>query len=283
MIFTDKEIRGRFFVIDGDARPSEEFNDILLLPGISFYEVMRVRGKTPLFLDDHLERLTASLQAGGGKAGLPAEVIKNSLQLLVTANGSISEGNIRLVLHFPNSHFEKPLLFCHYTCHYYPSAEEYASGVELVSIHAERPRVHAKIIDPDFRLKVISRISEANAFEAVLVNSKGFITEGSKSNIFMIRSDTVLTPPVTDVLPGITRKYVLNLCHLDGISAVEERIRFNEAGNFDSCLITGTSPGVLAVSNIDQIRYNTGHPLLRRLSAGYETMVSEYIDKHKFE
>jgi branched-chain amino acid aminotransferase len=283
MIFTDKEIRGDFFVIDGNEKPSGIFDDSLLLPGISFYEVIRVRDKTPLFLDDHLDRLTASLQAGGGKAGLPAEGIKNSLRLLVAANRSISEGNIRLILHFPHSRIDYPVLFCHYTCHYYPSAGEYSSGVALISIHVERPRVHAKIIDPDFRLRVISKIREANAFEAVLVNSKGFITEGSKSNIFMIRNDMVLTPPVTDVLPGITRKYVLNLCHLDGITAVEERIRFNEAGKFDSCLITGTSPGVLAVSNIDQIRYNTGHPLLRRLSAGYETMVSEYISKHKFE
>jgi branched-chain amino acid aminotransferase len=283
MTLTDKEIRGDFFVVDGNEKPAETFDGSLLLPGTSFYEVMRVRDKTPLFLEDHLDRLNASLQAGGDKAGPPAEAIKSSLRLLVSANRSISEGNIRLILHFPPSGNEKPAIFCHYTHHYYPSAEEYASGVALVSIHTERPRVHAKIIDPGFRLKVVSRIREANAFEAVLVNSKGYITEGSKSNIFMIRNDMVLTPPVADVLPGITRKYVLFLCRFAGIPVAEERIRFNEAGEFDSCLITGTSPGVLPVSSIDQTRYNTGHPLLRRLSAGYETIVSDYIDKNKFE
>jgi branched-chain amino acid aminotransferase len=283
MAYTDSEIRGDYFIINGKEKPAGLFDGGILLSGVSFYEVMRVKEKTPLFLEDHLDRLAASLLAGGVKAGLQSGMITKCLRLLITANESVNEGNIRLILHYPPGKDENPEVFCHYTFHYYPSAEEYTSGVSLVPLYIQRPRVHAKIIDYGFRKAVISKIKEANAFEALLVNAEGFITEGSKSNVFLIGNDKVVTPPAAYVLPGITRKYILYLCRLAGISAMEENIPCSEAGNFDSCFITGTSPGILAVSNIDKVRYNAGHHLLKRLSADYKTLVSEYINKHKFE
>lgn len=283
MAYTDSEIRGDYFVVSGKAKPAGLFDGAMLLSGISFYEVMRVKEKTPLFLGEHLDRLSASLLAGGGKAGLPAEIIAKNLRLLITANEQINEGNIRLILHYPPGKDENPAIICHYTFHYYPSAEEYASGVSLVPLYIQRPSVHAKIIDYGFRTAVASKIKEADAYEALLVNAEGFVTEGSKSNVFLIGDDKVVTPPAADVLPGITRKYVLYLCHLAGISAAEENIPCSEAGSFDSCFITGTSPGILAVRNIDQIRFNTGHPLLRKISGDYERMVFQYIEKHKLK
>ena len=87
----------------------------------------------------------------------------------------------------------------------------------------------------------------------------------------------------TDVLPVITRKYVLHLCRDSGIDIKEERIRYSETGSYDSCFIRGTSPGVLAASRIGSQMYNTAHPLLQKVSRDYEKLVSKYMEAKKIQ
>ena len=75
----------------------------------------------------------------------------------------------------------------------------------------ERENPNAKIINLSFREKVNKKIREKNAYEAILVDRKGYITEGSKSNIFMIKDNMLLTSPVKAVLPGVTRGEIIDI------------------------------------------------------------------------
>jgi branched-chain amino acid aminotransferase len=270
------ECRGEFFVINGNLRQITEFDSSILRSGISFYEVIKVREKIPLFADDHLERLSGSLMENKVKHAPDDKLIKSNLQILIDKNTSISGGNIRLILHFPEKLDDRPDIYSYYTSHYYPSAKEYTEGVRVVLIHLQREKVHSKIINMNFRTHLNKIISDANAFEGILVDKEGFITEGSKSNFFAIINDQLVTAPEKDVLPGITRKHIFSICADTGLKIIERKVHISETGKFDSCFLSGTSPGILAIRNIGPNRFATSHPLLIRISEEYEKLVRNY-------
>jgi branched-chain amino acid aminotransferase len=280
-LINTNENRGEFFIINGKGKPGGKFDSRILHAGVSFYEVIKIKEKTPLFLDDHLKRLARSVHSGNSPACPPLKILREHIKLLVDMNSKIEEGNVRLTLHFPISLHDNPDIYACYIPFYYPTVKEYASGISLTPLHAERQNVHSKIINMDFRSAVNQKLQDDNAYEALLIDNEGYITEGSKSNFFMIRGNTIVTAPEKDVLPGITRKYVLEICRSLDLDIKEFKIHFSEAGNYESCFITGTSPGVLAVRNIGPKSYSHDHHLLNLISRKYEKLVGDYLRIHK--
>jgi branched-chain amino acid aminotransferase len=276
------ECRGNFFISDGKVNRSGLFDENILVTGISVYEVIKVKEKVPLFFEDHLARLfNSAAVAGAGK--LPqGPLIEKSIKLLISKNPEIIEGNIRILLHFHGSLDQMPSLYCYFIPHYYPSREEYELGVPVILLEAERRFLHSKIINLEFRAKINQEIKNKNAYEAFLTDSNGYVTEGSKSNYFVIKNQSIFTSPGTDVLPGITRKNILDICLKSGISAEEKKIHLNDLKDFDSCFISGTSPGILPVRNIEATFFNVGHPLLKLLSLEYKKLTDNYILKNNY-
>lgn len=278
---SDNECLGDFFLKNGNIKIRKQFDDSILVTGISVYEVMKVKYKTPLFLEDHLDRLYRSAMVAGLEASFSRELVREYIRLLISQNHRINEGNIRLMLFYRDRFQENPDIYCYFIQHHYPSDEDYARGVTLVPLPVERQSVHSKIINIGFRSYITEEIKKENAWEALLTDKDGFITEGSKSNFFMISSNKIVTAPEKYVLPGITRKYVLDICSKSGMETEQRKIPFSEAGDFDSCFISGTSPGVLAVRKIGSLNFSPGHPLLKKLMTEYNLLIDRYISIHK--
>ena len=137
------------------------------------------------------------------------------------------------------------------------------------------------MIDSNFRQKVTDEINKANAFEAILVNSNGFITEGSKSNIFMIKEDTLYTSPLEDVLPGVTRGRIILLAKSLGISFEEKKISFEQLENIDAIFISGTSPKILPISKVDKINFNVENKIMQKLIKSFDEEIKIYINKFR--
>ena len=271
------ECTGDWFVEDGKLFPAESFNRERLVSGTSYYEVLRVIKKTPLFLEDHIERLLMSAKPGGAEIIPGAAQITENTDLILDNSSMSNQGNIRILLHYQTGLNKIPVICVCFVPHYYPSGEEYDKGVPVILVSAERVSVHSKVINLDFRNFIRQKIESEAAFEALLVSRDGYITEGSKSNIFMIANDLVVTPPVRDVLPGITRKYVMQICRDLGINLSERKIHHTELKHFNSSFITGTSPGIIAVKNIGTIAYTPKNEILERLSEEYMLIRENYL------
>ncbi|ADM27893.1 branched chain amino acid aminotransferase apoenzyme [Ignisphaera aggregans DSM 17230] len=89
--------------------------------------------------------------------------------------------------------------------------------------------------------------------EAILLDSEGYVAEGSGENIFIVKNETLITPPVyDDILEGITRNTVITLAKEElGLQVVERRIRREELYTCDEAFFTGTAAEVTPIIEID--------------------------------
>ncbi len=262
---------------DGHFHTCEAFTDEYLYRGKSLYEVMRVQQGVPVFLEDHLDRLKQSASMTGLKIWMSRKETGEMLRELIRRNQS-ADGNVKVVFNVQPSGSRHVLAY--YAPHYYPDAHQYEHGVEAMLYMAVRPNPTAKVINMQLRLEVFTAIIETGVYEALLVNREGYITEGSRSNVFFIRGDTVYTAPDEMVLPGISRKYTLQYLRKEKVKVSLEAVHLDELKNMDAVFLTGTSPKILPVKRITDTLHQPGHPLLRSVMRGYDEYMDDYIKSH---
>jgi branched-chain amino acid aminotransferase len=169
-------------------------------------------------------------------------------------------GNIRICLQKIGP--DSSQLMSYFVPYVYPELNMYLSGVQLVTYPHIRPNPGIKKWDNQFRTSVNQYIKEYGVYEVLLLNDRKQITEGSRSNVFFLDDDKrLVTPPEQDVLPGITRKYVLEICKRKRLEVLQRPIHLEELEKMKACFISGTSPKVLPVWQIDayQFRADENH------------------------
>jgi branched-chain amino acid aminotransferase len=241
-----------------------------------YYEVIRVVDGIPLFWEDHLRRLTDSV---AGQFTLPATLYAESLQLI--AVNALPAVNLRLVI-TPNQRV------LHLIPSYYPSAAQFARGVPTGLLQWERHDPNVKIIRADYKAAVAARFAEAGpfgpCFELLLADQQGLLTEGSRSNLFFIRGNDVLTAPDSLILKGITRQYVMQAIRTAGGSLVEQMITLADiaAGQVDAAFLSGSPIDLLPISAIETIELpSVVNPLFRSINAAYQAIVQQYLADHQ--
>jgi len=247
-----KECLSEFFLYKDEIKKKEEFEDNILNKGKSIYEVIRIIDGKPLFLEPHLKRMENSCKITGLKIWLTGDEIKSRIKKLVEVN-KVYIGNIKIIFNFSREN----VFVAYFSKHFYPPQKYYKTGVDTIFFHGEREDPNAKVINTAFREKVNEKIKENNVFEAILVDNSGNITEGSKSNIFMIKGEKVITAPVGDVLPGVTRNIIIKICSDIGFEVMEKKINYKQIEKFDALFISGTSPKVLPIKKVENIKFHS--------------------------
>jgi branched-chain amino acid aminotransferase len=233
------------------------------------YEVIRVTGGSFLFLNDHIDRLNNSAQLAGVNLTLSAAGVREQLEQLVQLNG-VQTGNIRMEYYFRAGKVEYRAAY--FIPHHYPSAKDYRDGVRTSLLVAERTNPNAKIVQAELRDRANRMIAEKSLYEVILVHPDGYVTEGSRSTVFMVKDGTVHTAPEADVLPGITRRYVLQACRDLSVPLVEARIATGDLPGMDAVFIAGTSPGVLPVALVDGYEFDPANITVRQIMGKYDEL-----------
>ncbi len=268
---------GNYIWLDGAIVPASG-NEEIPSGEVSFYEVIRTRNGLPLFFNDHMNRLKDGISTRYNLEEDIAADVRAGLNALVSHERH-DEINIRVTVTF--SGYEHSLHICCVPS-FYPSETMVKEGVPLILYHAERLDPGVKMLNNRLRISVNAELSKRDAYEALLVNRDGFITEGSRSNIFFISEEgTIHTAPDRLVLSGITRRYVAEIIRKEGITLIQEAIKESDTGRFRSAFITGTSPMVLAVKSIEERQFNVADPLIGRLRAIYSVLADRSMNDYK--
>jgi branched-chain amino acid aminotransferase len=262
-----------FYILDRVLKRTDTFDDSFLSCGINLYEVVKVVDGIPLFLNDHLDRLNASSQ----KLDLTfrartAETLPLVRQLF-KANRQ-DTGNVKMVLHLEKD-TGKQFFILYQVPHFYPPPEMYRLGADLVLLKEERPDPGIKNWRPGFKQRIAEMKNSSGAYEVLLMNERGVVTEGSQSNFFIVSGNEIITAPKELVLSGITRKYVFEICSNAEIQITEKEFGMAELEKADGAFLTGTSPGILPVGRVNGLAFNTSHPLLANLRREFENLVWE--------
>lgn len=113
--------------------------------------------------------------------------------------------------------------------------------------------------------------------EALVLTQSGHISEGSAENVFMVRDDVLITPPVTEnILEGITRDSVLRIAEeIIEIETTERPIDRTEVFLCDELFLTGTAAQITAVTKVDHREVGAGlmGPVTKRLRETYDDIV----------
>ncbi|WP_026888231.1 aminotransferase class IV [Clostridium beijerinckii] len=238
------------------------------------YEVLRVIDRKPIFLESHLKRMKNSFDLINEEFPLSYDNISKEIDELIK-NENKSDGNIKITFGI-----NEKKLRVFFIEHSYPSDEMYINGVDTILYFGERENPNAKIINDTFREKVNKEIKDKNAYEAILVDSNGYITEGSRSNIFIVKGNKLLTSPVKAVLPGVTRGEIIDIANKVGIEVNEVEYKYSDIDKLDGMFISGTSPKILPIKTVDRISFNVDNNIIRKLMKEYDSEIEKYIKNH---
>ncbi|NFI56268.1 aminotransferase class IV [Clostridium botulinum] len=259
----------KFFIENSNIKEINQLENIKV-PGKVIYEVLRIIHGKPLFLENHLLRMENSFKLINIDQCLDNLKIRNDIENLVRENEKL-EGNIKLTYNV-----NEKVMRIFFINHSYPNEEMYKNGVKTILYFGERENPNAKIVNLNFREKVNIKIKENNAYEAILVDRNGYITEGSKSNIFMVKENVLLTSPIKTVLPGVTRSEIINIAIENGIKVEEVSYKYSDIEKLDGMFISGTSPKILPINQVDSIKMNSNE-IINKLIKCYNNKIIDYI------
>lgn len=240
--------------------------------GANVYEVVRAIDGKVLFWNDHYARLIASINALKPDFDFSGFDFPSIIRKLLKRN---NENNINVRINVFLGETTDVVLGL--IPSYYPDEAMYHNGVKTVTLQAERSNPVVKAVQPALKELVAKTISNAGAYEVLLLNKNGFLTEGSRSNLFLIRGKDIFTAPSNLVLSGVTRAKIFELCQTEDIKIIEKAIKLCDLNTFDACFISGTSPKVLPVCCINEVVYQTKNPILQIVTDRFNLLIKNAL------
>jgi len=262
------------------------------LYGDGVFETLRAYRGRIFQLTEHLARLERSASAVGMALPVTRERLADLARESLTRN-QLQEAYVRItVSRGPGEIGLDPALCKSPTLvviakpfEPYPKSF-YTDGVSVIIAQTRRnpPEAlppHVKSLN--FLNNVLAKM-EANAagsHEALLLNYRGEVTEGTTSNVFVVQGQRLRTPAVEcGLLAGITRGIVLQLAREGGIPVEERRLTVRDLTDAEECFLTNTTQEVLPVTRVDRRSIGDGRPgqITRRLHASFRAGLDRFLD-----
>ena len=165
----------------------------------------------------------------------------------------------------------------------------YHSGVEVIVANVKRNPIDS--IDPSIKsgnyLNNVLAYAEAKnqgAFDAIMLNHEGHVTEGTTNNIWIIKNDIIITPPLkSGLLSGITRMSLIQLAKENGLKLEERTFTPQELYSADECFLTSSTKELVPIIKIDGKSIGSGAPgkQTQQLHLLYKDHCVEYIRTHR--
>ena len=252
--------------VDGTwVHPDEatiSINDVAVLRGYSVFESLRTYNRRPFHLQDHLQRIYASANTIDLEVPWPPEHIANVIQETIEHN-SYKHASIRLLVTggvsddgiLPSG---RPSLIVMISALGERDMERFARGIKLITTSLQRVAPEAKTTNYISAIRALKEAKKQQAEDALYINEQGNVLEATRSNFFIFRGDTLVTPR-QQILLGITRNVVLELAR--GRFPIEERpISLDELPLADEAFITSSSKEITPVVQIDDLIIGNGKP-----------------------
>jgi branched-chain amino acid aminotransferase len=252
--------------------------------GDSVYEVITTHKNRPIFLKEHLNRLTNSANGISLRIPYDKEWFVREVNHTVQAAGN-EESYIRIIvtrgvgdIDIDPSSCKKPNVLIYVTpVKEYPP-DNYSKGINVALVSIKRnPKeaLNPGIKTGNYLNNVLAKM-EANklgAKDALMLSPAGYLTECTTSNIFLVQGERIITPSLDcGILPGITRNVVIQLAKENGVLVEEGHWPPEILEKADEIFITGTLKKIMPVTRLDGRSVKNGQPgpVTKKLMRLYE-------------
>jgi branched-chain amino acid aminotransferase len=244
------------------------------LYGDGLFETIRVYEGEPFLWADHMRRLAHGCEVLRIRPPLTASEMRAVVAEQLRRNG-LSAAVIRITLSrgagqrgYSPRGADHPT-FCILS---FPPPKALPANWKLITstqhLPNEDPLAVFKHANKLRQIIARAEADEHGADEALLLNERGEVVEGTTTNLFWVARGTVCTPMLSGILSGITRNYILKLCAFLGIPAREKNIGLKALLKADGVFVTSCGIEVMEVSEIDGIAIKRS-PLVARLKKNY--------------
>ncbi len=277
--------------LDGEMVPWREAKVHVLTHtlhyGMGVFEGVRAyktdRGAAIFRLQEHTDRLFRSAHILGMKMSHDADTL-NQAQIDVVRENSLDSAYIRPMCFYGSEgmglradNLRVHTTIAAWNWGAYLGEEEMERGIRIrvssftrhhVNITMCRAKANGNYMNSMLALK---EALDCGYDEALLLDSEGYVMEGSGENVFIVRDGVIYTPDLTSALDGITRNTVMQLCAELGIEVVEKRITRDEVYIADEAFFTGTAAEVTPIREVDNRTIGAGGrgPITERLQTLY--------------
>ncbi|MDI6735405.1 MAG: branched-chain-amino-acid transaminase [bacterium] len=253
--------------IDGKLYKKEEAKisvfDHGLLYGDGVFEGIRVYNGRVFKLSEHLDRLFSSAKYIMLNIPLTKEELTKAVIETTKAN-ELKEAYIRLIVTRgigdlgldPKKCPNPSIIIIADKIELYPK-EYYENGLELITVPTRKNSQDALspcIKTLNYLNSIMAKIeaNQAGVLEAIMLNAQGYVAECSGDNIFVVKNNSLLTPPLwVGALEGITRDTVMKIGKELGFEVKEAVMTRFDLYTADECFLTGTAAEVIPVKKID--------------------------------
>lgn len=222
------------------------------------YEVIKYYGGKPFRFDDHLERLKRNLseiRVDFDEFAQLEPVFRQLLEMNELAHHDagiyvqITRGSHQRAHRFPEN--IKPTVYA-FAFPFKMKPEQLRNGITVITAEDIRwLRCDIKSIALLPNVLFLQKAVEEGAGETIFMRD-GIVTEATHSNVLAVRNGTVFSHPNTNlILPGITKKVVLEICREKGIPVVEEGIIAEDLKLMDEVMVVGTGSEITPVIQVD--------------------------------
>jgi D-alanine transaminase len=269
--------------LNGEFMPLENAKISVLDRGFIFgdgvYEVIPVYSRHPFRLQEHLARFERSHRAIRIENPLTDAEWTSLVQDLVVRNSGedqsiylqVTRGVAKRDHAFPKD--TKPTVFGMSSPLSTPTPATVEAGIHAITtIDYRWLKCDVKSTSLLGNCLLRQSAADADAIEVVMFRD-GFLTEGSSSNVFVVRNGTILATPKNNlVLPGITYDVVIELAQAHGLPLEVRPISEAEVRAADEVWVTSSTKEVLAVTTLDEKAVGTGKPgpVFRRMHQLYQ-------------
>ena len=260
------------FISEGEARVS--IYDSALMFGDTVFEMTRSFNKEQFKLREHLERLYASIRYLRIPVEMTIDEMEEAVHETIKRNEhlfsdddehrimidvtrgllSLYDGNIDGVSSGPN------IIIADFPLRWTVQgmAHLYEKGINAV-VPSQR-NIPARLLEPKVKnrsrihyLMANIEVAQMSGQDnwALLLDEDGFITEGTGDNFFIVKDGKVITPEGRNILRGVSREYVFDLCKEMGISCIEKNIEPYDVYNADEAFMTATPFCILPVTRFN--------------------------------
>jgi len=272
--------------VDGAFVPASEasvpVNDLGLQRGYGIFDYLRVAGRVPLFLDDHLDRFLRSaawmrLQPPCGREQLvdiihriidAEDLPVSGIRFLLTGGPSVDGYTVsspRLAV------VRQPLAPL-------PDALP-ADGLRLCTYDYRRQLSSVKTTDYLMAIWLQPWLKERGG-DDILYHDGGLLRECPRANVFLVDADGVLVTPADGMLAGITRKQVLAAAAAEGIPCRAREVGIQEVRQAREAFITSSTKRIVPVARIDDVELPAPGPVTQRLWQAFLVRERTYVSAH---